>query len=352
MSTSRLNHSIQEFWSNVWDHTRDPFQVQFDDRRSLLPNEISALQAVVEATHGTNDDQQLASTLRSLIRNHDPQMIELFLQIAGLTRNKILTDLRAISTARGLKLGGTFSHLKLVDHDDTWSIAGPYLAGRLRRVLGLPPTEILEALNQATYPGYIRQERAKRQGHEAEYRLAIVLLEAGINFVPKSKAENPLSSDAQLNGVSFDLVIPDLQQPLVCTKATVHTANIGQYGESKDALEIAEAREMIDSHFQPSSKPLLLALIDGVGFTSNRAGLERVLDGADEFCQFRTIWKAIVICASLLGKDILIELPESSRQRHSEFLRKYDYESNVRSGGVSTSAVIRVPIGEGYLLRE
>ena len=351
MSVSSLGHRRQEFWNNVWDHTRDPFQVQFDDRRSLSHNEITVLRAVVEATHRTNDDQ-LADTLRSLIRDHDPQMIELFLQIAGLTRNKILTDLKAISTPLGLRLRGTSSHLTLVDYDDTWSIAGPYLAGRIRKVLALLPTEPLEALNQATYPGYIRQERAKRQGHEAEYRLAIVLLEAGIKFVPESKAENPLSSDAQLNGVSFDLVIPDLERPLVCTKATVHTANIGQFGESKDALEIAEARDMIDSHFQPGNKPILLALIDGVGFTSNRAGLEGVLSGADEFCQFRTIWKAVVICASLLGEDIPIELPESSRQKHSGFLRKYDYESSVRSGGSSTSAVRRIQIGEGYLLRE
>src|SRR5690606_34524182 len=74
----------------------------------------------------------------------------------------------------------------------------------------------LESLNQATWAGYIRQERAKRSGHHAEHRLALLLQQAAIPFCPAEKAENPLCRDARICEVSFDLVIPSLEAPLVC----------------------------------------------------------------------------------------------------------------------------------------
>lgn len=248
------------------------------------------------------------------------------MQLVGLTRNKILSDLKASGGVKGHGLKVPTSYARLHVRDDIWTIAGHYLAKRLRSVLG-PICEaggdvkfILESLNQATWPGWIRQERAKRQGHEAEYRLATILASGSIPFEPKEKAHNPLSRDATIHGVSFDLVVGSTEHPLVCVKSTVHTANIGQYGESKDALEIREARDVIDARFPGAFRPTLLALIDGVGFFSNRAGLDGVLSSADEFCQFRTIWKAVVVACSRLGRHVVVALPEDEISCHSDFI--------------------------------
>jgi hypothetical protein len=215
----------------------------------------------------------------------------------------------------------------LAGHDRTWTYAGLYLAKKLRRVLYLNPAvpesfRTFEALNQATWPGYVRQERAKRSGHEAEYRIATLLAACQIPFVPIEKADNPLCRDAMLNGVSFDIIVPSIECPGVCVKSTVHTSNIGQYGESKDALEVDEARRMI-SQLPKGKRPLLVGFIDGVGFESNSAGLDGVLDGVDEFCQFSTIWKLVVLGAAATGKTCSLFLSADDRKTFSSFLANH-----------------------------
>jgi hypothetical protein len=181
---------------------------------------------------------------------------------------------------------------------------------------------MLQGLNQATWPGYIRQERAKRSGHEAEYRIATLLLRLGIPFAPEEKADNPLCRDAMWREISFDIVVPNIQQPTVCIKSTVHTSNIGQYGESKDHLEVDEARRMID-RLPAASRPTLVGFIDGIGFESNSAGLNGVLEKVDEFCQFSTIWKLGVICAKRTNKRARLHLEASDMDKHASFLARY-----------------------------
>lgn len=178
----------------------------------------------------------------------------------------------------------------------------------------------VEALNQATWPGYVRQERAKRSGHEAEGRMAQLLLATRFPFQPEEKADNPLCRDAQIGGISFDLVVPSVEAPALVFKATVHTSNIGQYGESKDHLEVDEAKRWLDETYAPEDRPKLVALIDGVGFESNRAGLDGVLEKADEFCQFRTIWKIVAMASTALGKPVKIFLPRAELDYFSDFI--------------------------------
>jgi hypothetical protein len=183
----------------------------------------------------------------------------------------------------------------------------------------------LEALNLATHSSFVRQERAKRMGHEGEARLARALQRRGIAFEPPAKAENPLSGDVKLNGVSFDVVVPGVQSPEVCVKSTVHTANIGQYGQSKDFLEIQVARKMLDAEYPEARRPILLALVDGVGFRSNAAGLDGVLVEADEFCQFKTLWKALVVCCRRLEKPLHLLLSADEQSRQRGFLARYAF---------------------------
>src|SRR5206468_2541364 len=139
-------------------------------------------------------------------------------------------------------------------------------------------------------------------------------------------------------------------KPSVCVKATVHTANIGQYGESKDHLEVSEAKDMLDREFSGSGRHLLLAFIDGVGFESNTAGLEGVLSIVDEFCQFRTNWKAIVVISARLGRKFEIILPQAQIERYMPFLERYSYAKNVKpmeKVGVPAEAI---EAGDGRIL--
>lgn len=305
--------------------------------RSRLARSIF-LHSIIKSIKISNDDAELAESIK-IILSIDFSKMFILLQILGLTRNKILTDARAAKTPN------VPSSSEDLPFSGAWRFAGPYLALRARRVLGtlsVPANHALEALNQATYPGYIRQERAKRQGHEAEGRLARLLLSFGLNFSPKQKANNPLTSDIRINNISFDLVMPDALRPTVLVKSTVQTANIGQFGESKGGLEIEEAKRMIVEKFD--YKPVLLALVDGIGFKSNSSGLNAILATADEFCQFRTIWKAVILSAASERKRVRLFLPGARVDSEDNFLRRWS-KSIILLGSQDAELL---PTGDGF----
>ncbi len=344
-SRETLAERRAEFEAHVWNHSEDVFQADFDMRQRLAESELLPLRVIANAVRDGADDDGLAGEIQRLMFIR-PEHIYVLMQAVGLTRNKIITDLKAALPTSSVPGKAEILHRR----PEVWKHAGRYLAMRLRTVLGpiaaLDGDELdgaLEALNQATWPGWIRQERAKRQGHEAEHRVAVVLASLGIPFVPEEKATNPLCPDAQIEGVSYDIVVPTLTNPAICVKATVHTSNIGQYGESKDALEIAEARQSLDSHFV--TPPTLLAMIDGVGFRSNRAGLDGVLEGADEFCQFKTLWKVGVLGAVAIGKSVELVLPDADE--HRQFLQRYKSFVRLKSGLAGSTDWLEA--GEGFI---
>jgi hypothetical protein len=319
---SILEKKRSEFYYELWNHSEDEFQASFDERRVLSPTELAFLKGMVDLFKINAPNTEFDSYMKSNFQK-EPKLIEILLQICGMTRNKILTDLRATPEAKNYKLS---SHLTLVNHAATWTASANYLVKKAKRVLYQPlisdEDKIYEIVNQATWPGYIRQERAKRSGHEAEYRIATLLNKCGIDFVPEEKSENPLCKDAMLHGVSFDIVVPNLKNPTLLIKSTVHTSDIGQYGESKDDLEMREAKEMIATNFRDNA-PILVGFIDGVGFKSNSAGLNGVLNNADEFCQFNTVWKLVILsCVGNNFKCKLFAEPEIL-ERHKDFINKY-----------------------------
>lgn len=324
--SQKLTRRRAEFAANVWNHAADPFQASFDNRPPLAKDEVAAIRSIVERC--LDNEAEAASRLIEKDLARDGDLMAHCLQIVGLTRNKILQDLKGATRTGTVEVHVPTSFLRLPG-SEAWNYAGPYLTQKIRTVFrpftdnrdGL--SDAIEAINQATWPGYIRQERAKRSGHEAEFRLAALHQACGLPFQPEEKARNPLCRDAQIHSVSFDLVVPAVASPLLCVKSTVHTSNIGQYGESKDHLEVDEAKKMLDGNFANGSRPILLALIDGVGFESNRAGLDGVLSKADEFCQFNTIWKAIMISAHLLKHPLEFALPTRSISAHKEFLSRH-----------------------------
>lgn len=346
-----LEERRAEFNKYVWDHAADPFQASFDERRELTKEELAFLSLVHNASLIANDEEAVTELSKIVLLNN--QHFSLILQLVGLTRNKILTDLRGNATAVANKISIPSSYSDL-PRSKAWILAAPYLLKRIRTVLGGfgkddPSLAIgLESLNQSTWLGYIRQERAKRSGHEAEYRLATLLASLNIPFEPKEKAENPLCRDAQISGISFDIVIPNVTSPLIVFKSTVHTANIGQYGESKDHLEVDEARRWLDS-LPELTRPLLVALIDGVGFRSNSAGLNGVLSKADEFCQFRTIWKAIIVACSKLNIEIEIFLPSEALTEYSAFIKRYNFSNLCKAKEDLTSVAGLIVAGDALV---
>lgn len=348
-----LNAKRNEFELHVWDHAADEFQAQFDDRRELTQDELSFLKQVHSWVIDPNTDASLRSLKNELLKNGDH--LAILLQICGLTRSKILTDLRASASAKGFRIPSDY---RKIPFTDGWIIAGPYLIKRLRSCLGHISKdnelieELLQSLNQATWPGYIRQQRAKLSGHEAEYRLANLLSSLRIEFSPKDKSENPLCRDAQIDNISFDLVIPNTIKPKIVVKSTVHTANIGQYGESKDHLEMNEAREWIDQKYRYNTeKPILLAFVDGVGFRSNKDGLNGVLTKSDDFCQFKTLWKVVIIAAKLLNLPIQVALPQSVKNYFMDFINRWHANDLIVDLDRLESTVGWLEAGEGMAAR-
>ncbi len=344
-----------EFERHLWDHAADAFQMQFDERRPLTDVEHALLRGVYATISLADDAAALAALRREIQRVPDGMAV--LLQLCGLTRNKILSDLRASASIRAQSITLPSSYTGLTN-PNPWRVAGPYLLTRLRMVLGrvdarnVTLADIFEVVNQATWPGYIRQERAKRSGHEAEYRLATLLASVKVPFEPFEKADNPLCRDAQIDGISFDIVVPNVAKPAVVVKSTVHTANIGQYGESKDDLEIREARDWIGSRFRGQNAPTLLAFIDGVGFRSNSAGLNGVLTNADEFCQFKTIWKAALIAAKKLNLPIQVALTEDHRLEFADFIARWNAKDLIVRHEDLRSAIDWIEAGEALIRRK
>ena len=342
-----MNEALQarrsEFDQHVWDHADDAFQTGFDEKRPLTLDELDALKRIVEAIRLEANIDKTFEALTAVL-NQNPAHTLVVMQCVGLTRSKILTDLKGA----GHKVPSKPE--LLIARSEIWNIAGRYIATRLIRVFSsIAETDrdswdfALEAVNQATWPGWIRQERAKRQGHEAEGRIALLLRDLNLSFEPAEKADNPLCADVQIHGVSFDIVAPNKENFRAGFKATVQTSNIGQFGESKAGLEVREAKEMVSSQFDRPT-PLVIAMVDGVGFHSNTAGLSEVLQSSDEFCQFGSLWKAAVIVASV--QDVVLDLQLEDAHAHPSFLNRYSGAINLcqndQSSGWITAGEARV----------
>ena len=351
MSDTEVEKRRAEFQRFVWNHGEDAFQARFDTRAELEESERKILTRILRLKYLKN-----RTTLSRVIKDEvaqNPQTLLLLIQLCGLTRNKIIQDLKAASRAKQIDISFS-SPAALFKKSVGADLASEYLAAHVIRVFKPAANRIdrglLEAVNQATWPGYIRQERAKRMGHEAEYRLACVLRDCGLSFQPEERAENPLCNDVQIDGVSYDLVAPSNARPLVLVKATVHTANIGQYGESKDHLEILEAKQTIDKNPR-ESRPILVALIDGVGFESNRDGLNGVLQNSDEFCQFRTLWKAAcIVQRHAHDQTPCVALPEDQLGEFNEFQERHAVTIVALDGKIESSPEWE-PAGDGYVRR-
>lgn len=331
------------FFKYVWDHTGDDFYASFDippERKERLLNKAIALMENIQLP-----EEELVLLLTKLVNDGgapDTEFLAYVTQIAGYTRSKILSDLDAQKLPRPSSLEGLISKRGKFQTHPSWKRAAAMLILRLREILiHLSEDDWksrLRALDLATYPGYIRQKRAKYIGHYAEKVLAEVLDRLEIPFVPKQKKDNPLYGDVTLElqresgeseKESFDLIIPHDKEPVIAIKSTIHTSNTGQYGESKDKLEIEKARNLLDELSRKSSRKIILvALADGVGYKSNREALRGLFQYADEVVQFATLWKIPVMAAKELGLGhVTVEFYGTNTDQaedFSEFINKWE----------------------------
>jgi len=356
--TNDLTRFRELFFKYVWDHTEDDFYSSFDfppERAERIVEKVKILMENIEAP-----GDELIGLLTCLVSHEnrpDIEFLSFVVQIAGYTQNKILSDLRA----KGHKAPSTFESLiggKELKLHPSWKVAAAMLISKLVPILkNLSSQDIshrLRALDLATYPGFIRQQRAKYVGHYAEKKLAELLDELGIPFAPYEKKVNPLTRDVTLKGQSFDLVIPSETDPKIAVKSTVHTANTGQYGESKDKLEIKEAKEALKD-----TGVILVALADGVGFRSNADALNGLFEYSDEVVQFATLWKVPAMAVRVLGLGrLVVVFSEEHKQQEEDFkdfVRKWGvlvyHEKFESAEGVSVGNVAKVRIERDHTTR-
>jgi hypothetical protein len=332
---SELEQRREEFFQYVWDHTADPFVIGYEARAPLTAEEFEWLQQVYQ--HCRSDVEDASRNLRQLLESNGASLAALLLQVSGLTRNKIISDLKA-------SLGKDIAP-KSYEHLHRSDVGVRYLVRRLKRVFeplyrsGIESDAdtlrgVFEALSQATYPGYIRQERAKRQGHMGDQRLAELLHALGVPFEPKEKLQQPISRDVKIWDVSFDLVVPNSKAPKVLVQSMIQSANIGMFGQSKSD-EVKKAMEAIHQNCPHAPPPFLVAFVDGVGFGSNAEGLNTVLETADEFVQFKTLWKFAIVVAHGMNRVLLVR-NHPELENFAEFLSRhqgaYEIRENLPSG--------------------
>jgi hypothetical protein len=326
---SKLDQRREEFLCYVWDHTTDPFVIGYEERTPLTDEELEWLRQVYQYCRA--DVEVAVPSLKELLESNGADLTALLLQISGLTRNKIISDLKA---SLGKKAAPS-SYEQLHKFDS----GVRYLVRRLKRVFeplyrsGIESDAdtlrgVFEALSQATYPGYIRQERAKRQGHMGEQRLAELLHALGVPFEPKEKLKQPISPDVKIWDVSFDLVVPDSNDPKVLVQSMIQSANIGGFGQSKSE-KVKKAMEAIRQNCPDAPPPFLVAFVDGVGFESNAEGLNTVLETADEFVQFKTLWKFAIVVAHVMNRELLIQ-NHPELENFVEFLSRHQGAYEIR----------------------
>jgi len=216
MPGDNLRKKLDEFEKFIWNHVEDPFQIKFDEARIVseeIKNDLISLATDVDE----RNDEEIITGIKRGVQKFGIDYFEIILQFSGLTRSKIITDLKSIATSPEINIDVPSSY-KYLPNSSVWDLSLKYLLKRFKKILIAIDSgtesgakNIIRAINEATWPGWIRQERAKRSGHEAEGRLARILYELNLPFEPIEKAQNPLCRDVQIGEESFDIVIPSIR---------------------------------------------------------------------------------------------------------------------------------------------
>lgn len=172
----------------------------------------------------------------------------------------------------------------------------------------LQQSEIETIIEKLILPKEIQQAEAKRRGHGAEHKVANLLQQLGVSFVPSDRHLNPMSSNDPNVDIdtfeiiqkqkgktySFDLIIEThLHKPLAFLQGLIHTSDPGQYGVNKSDETVQVKRDLMKSNQKYNTQKQHWGLVDGVGFSENKKDtIDKMLSEFDCFVQLKSIYKA------------------------------------------------------------
>ena len=227
------------FFDNVFDHTQSSIRAQFSSPTSVddvLVGIIEELLNCISTDGWDKVDLQYGVWYLDIafdeLRKRDSDLLlrcfEKMIQLIGSTRSKIITDRKA---SREFQIPGKYSSLvnsrnwdKYADARNAvfeifssifYEMVGPMYQQSLEEGMNLTLAirNVLDAVNIATWQSYTRQEQAKRSGHSAEQDVARFLASLGVGFEPIELLTNPMCGDPTYMGESFDILIPNSEQP-------------------------------------------------------------------------------------------------------------------------------------------
>jgi hypothetical protein len=171
----------------------------------------------------------------------------------------------------------------------------------------LQQSEIETIIEKLILPKEIQQAEAKRRGHGAEHKVAILLYQLGVNFLPSDRNLNPMASNDPNVDIdtfeiiqkqkgktySFDLIVEThLHKPLAFLQGLIHTSDPGQYGVNKSDETVQVKRDLIKSNQKYKTQKQHWGLVDGVGFSENKKDtIDKMLSEFDCFVQLKSIYK-------------------------------------------------------------
>lgn len=148
---TRLSLRRQEFRDFTWNHAEDAFQARFDVCAMLSADEATALAELLRPVH-FRDESKFARRVRDYVEGHKRRLRKL-LQLTGLTRNKIVQDIKAFVRSKAIRTAVT-SPEAIFRSSTGVELGATYLAQQALRVFGhlraAPTPDFFEAVNQAT----------------------------------------------------------------------------------------------------------------------------------------------------------------------------------------------------------
>ena len=365
----KIGSMSEEFWFHVSQQHELPLAAN-----QTADQEIGTLNALADAIKTKSVDEltlqlagdiiadpRLVELLRTLISVSDKRLyLDLSYQFSRLPHPKRLGEtlcgcppqaLPRHSTAFFLNLIKKSQHrveeVRAAAHASAEAVAKYFLdkglAAMLQFYSGLNASDRDLLVRHLIMPGEIQQAEAKLRGHGIEQSLAVLLKAIGCRMVPEGKSENPMGShDPNIDPTtmlinerdpettfSTDLVLLGADGlPTAFVVGLIHTSDPGQFGVDKSSTVVA-IRRQVDA-FNASQKQRsveLWGLVDGVGYSENKAGtIEKMIPALHCMIQNHSLYKA-ALRAHVLGltkiRAIALDPEFYSTQARAHMLQEY-----------------------------
>lgn len=331
----QINNASEEFWYHVSQQHELPLA-----KNQTADEEIGTLDALADAVREKTADELAQQLSGDIIR--DPRLVELLRTLISVSDKRLYLDLSyqfsrlPHPTVAGATLCGCppqaltrhstaffLNIIKKAEHRRTDlqaaartaadSVAKYFLEKGLAKMLafysGLSATDRELLVRHLILPGEIQQAEAKLRGHGIEQSMAQLLEDIGCVVCPEGKSENPMGShDPNIDPAtmlinernpdstfSTDIVVLDQHgAPKVFVVGLIHTSDPGQFGVDKSNTVVSIRRQLNQFNgSQGNRKVELWGLVDGVGYSENKAGtIEKMIPALHCMIQNHSLYKA------------------------------------------------------------